>query len=177
MRKFILSGEVNDSIVKELINNILEINEHDNREEKIKENYYREPIYLYINSFGGSVYAGLGLIDIMTASKTPVYTVCIGNAMSMGLIILLSGKKRFIGRNSTIMCHGVSAMTLGKTPEMSEDLEEFKRLELLLTDIIVENTKIKRNKIEDIIEKKQNWFIPAKEALKLGIVDDYLEKI
>lgn len=177
MRKIILSGEINNSIVKEVINSILEINEYDNREEKLKEEYKREPIYLYINSFGGSVYSGLALIDVIAASKTPIYTVCIGSCMSMGLIIFISGQKRLIGKNSTIMCHGVSLGSFGKIPEIQEDLEESKRLEELLVDILVENTKIKRNKIEDVIEKRANWFISAKEALKLGVADLFLDEI
>lgn len=177
MRKILLSGEINSSTIKEVINNILEINDYDNKEERLKEGYKREPIYLYIDSYGGSVYSGLGLIDVMVASKTPIYTVCIGSCMSMGLIIFASGHKRFIGKNSTVMCHGASFGAFGKTPEVEESLEEVKRMEQVLVDILIEKTKIKRNKIDDIIERKMDWYIPAKEALRLGIADSFLNNI
>jgi ATP-dependent Clp protease protease subunit len=174
MKKFVLSGEIDNASVKSVINNILEINESDSREEKLRPSYVREPIILLINSPGGSIYDGFALVDIIKSSKTPVYTVCIGHCMSMGLIIFLSGHKRFIGRNATVMIHGASFLEFGKTPEAEEMLNEVKRLEEVLIDIIVKATKIKRKQIEEIIEGRIDWYISAAQAIKLGIADGFL---
>lgn len=174
MRKLFLSGEVDSASIKTIIGEILNFNDYDAREKKLKSSYVREPIVLFINSPGGNVYDGFALVDIIKASKTPIYTVCIGHCMSMGLIIFLAGHKRYVGKNSTIMIHGASFLEYGKTPEAEEALNEAKRLEEMLTEIIVETTKIKKKQIEEIITMRSNWYVSAAQAIKLGIADGFL---
>ena len=100
-RELLLSDRIAQNSVKYAIESIFDINEDDQQKEEVYKNWERTPIKLYINSFGGSVYDGLALIDVIKRSKTPVHTICIGSCMSMGLWIWLAGSKRFIGKYST----------------------------------------------------------------------------
>ena len=134
-----------------------------------------KPIWLYINSPGGSVYDGFSIIDTMRSIKSPVFTVCCGMAMSMGAAILSCGDRRFITENSTVMLHEVSSGTQGKVATMREDLEEGLRLNDLLEKIISENCG-KTQKEYHKLTYKLDLYLDAKEAIKFGIVDSILER-
>ena len=82
------------------MDSILEINEDDLEKEGIYKDWERTPIKLFINSYGGSVYDGLALIDVIKNSKTLVHTICVGSCMSMALWIWLSGIKRLVGERA-----------------------------------------------------------------------------
>lgn len=126
------------------------------------------PIYLYINSPGGSVYAGLQIIDTMNFINAPVYTVCTGIAMSMGFAILTSGEKgyRYALKNATLMCHRVSSGSRGNIQEMEIDMEETKRLDNLLTDMIAKNIGMTTKKYLKYVI--QDHFLTSYEGLKFG---------
>jgi ATP-dependent Clp protease protease subunit len=173
-RNYILSGTVNETTIKDTVAAILEINRLDDEEEERLKSFERKPINIYINTNGGNIYDGLALIDIISASKTPVYTYCIGKCFSMGLIILLAGHIRFIGRNATVLFHGASFGEYDKIPDVEETLEEAKRLQSILVDFVVQKSKLKRQELEDIIDSRADWYLSAKEAIKKGIVDAYL---
>ena len=101
-RDFLLSDRISQGAVKDIIKDIFEINFDDDEKEEIYKDWERKPIQLFINSYGGSVYDGLALIDVIKRSKTPVHTVCIGSCMSMALWVWLSGAKRFVGESATL---------------------------------------------------------------------------
>ena len=113
-RDFLLSDRISQGAVKDIIKDIFEINFDDDEKEEIYKDWERKPIQLFINSYGGSVYDGLALIDVIKRSKTPVHTVCIGSCMSMALWVWLSGAKRFVGESTTLMFHDVPSVTLQK---------------------------------------------------------------
>lgn len=104
-RDLLLSDRISQGTVKDIIKDIFEINFDDDEKEEIYKDWKRKPIQLFINSYGGSVYDGLALIDVIKRSKTPVHTVCIGSCMSMALWVWLSGAKRFVGESATLMFH------------------------------------------------------------------------
>ena len=91
-RDLLLSDRISQGTVKDIIKDIFEINFDDDEKEEIYKDWERKPIQLFINSYGGSVYDGLALIDVIKRSKTPVHTVCIGSCMSMALWIWLAGE-------------------------------------------------------------------------------------
>ena len=101
-RDLLLSDRISQGTVKDIIKDIFEINFDDDEKEEIYKDWERKPIQLFINSYGGSVYDGLALIDVIKRSKTPVHTVCIGSCMSMALWVWLSGAKRFVGESATL---------------------------------------------------------------------------
>lgn len=84
-RDLLLSDRISQGTVKDIIKDIFEINFDDDEKEEIYKDWERKPIQLFINSYGGSVYDGLALIDVIKRSKTPVHTVCIGSCMSMAV--------------------------------------------------------------------------------------------
>lgn len=128
-RDLLLSDRISQSTVKDIIKDIFEINFDDDEKEEIYKEWKRTPIRLFINSYGGSVYDGLALIDVIRRSKTPVHTVCIGSCMSMALWVWLSGAKRFVGESATLMFHDVSLFAYDKTEGIKQELNEMIRLQ------------------------------------------------
>lgn len=122
-RDLLLSDRISQGTVKDIIKDIFEINFDDDEKEEIYKDWERKPIQLFINSYGGSVYDGLALIDVIKRSKTPVHTVCIGSCMSMALWVWLSGAKRFVGGSATLMFHDVSLFAYDKTERNQAGIE------------------------------------------------------
>jgi len=172
-RNLLISDSITESSVGKIIEKIFEINEDDNRKEEIYREWPRDPIYLFVNSHGGSVYNGLALVDVIKQSKTPVYTVSIGACMSMGLWIWLAGKKRLIGENATLLFHDLSTLAYDKSEGIKQELSEMLRLQEMLIQEIVSKSAVKKETLEDYITRKADWYIPAKEALDLKLADSY----
>lgn len=122
-RDLLLSDRISQGTVKDIIKDIFEINFDDDEKEEIYKDWERKPIQLFINSYGGSVYDGLALIDVIKRSKTPVHTVCIGSCMSMALWVWLSGAKRFVGESATLMFQDVSLFAYDKTERNQAGIE------------------------------------------------------
>lgn len=131
----------------------------------------QDPIHCYISSFGGSVHGGLALIDAFNYIKAPIYTYCLGHAMSMGAVLLAQGTKghRYAFKNSTIMIHEVSSFALGTISDIEVSTKEAKRLNTLLATILSEATGKSISKIQKDIKK--DFYLSAYEAQKYGIVD------
>lgn len=172
-RKFLLSDTINNGSVKFIIEQIMDINRDDDLNSEIYKNWERKPIKLFINSFGGSVYDGLALFDVIKQSKTPVHTICIGSCMSMGFWIWLAGTKKIIGKNATLMFHDITTYVWDKTETIKQELKEMNRLQKILIDYIIHNSKVKKEQLEDYITRKAEWYIPAKEAIDLELAEEY----
>ena len=178
-RRIYLSEQFNQESVKKIIREIIDINEDDERLEKeFMMNYDlkwdRLPIEIYIDSYGGSVYQCLGLIDIIDKSKTPVHTIVSGCAISCGFLLLISGHKRFAYKNSTLMYHQLSSGKYGTLQEIEESVEELKRLNKLLKNHTLKRTKISKEKLKECHTNKLDWYITSEDALKLEIIDEIL---
>jgi ATP-dependent Clp protease protease subunit len=133
-------------------------------------------IYLYINSPGGSVTAGLAIYDTMQFIKNDVSTICIGQAASMGAVLLAAGThgKRFILPNSRVMIHQPLGGAQGKASDVEVYTKELLRIKEMLFKILQKHTgqslaKIKKDSDKDL-------FLTADEALKYGLVDKIMEK-
>jgi ATP-dependent Clp protease protease subunit len=173
-RNIMLSDVVTMAGIGTITKAILDINSDDDEKEAKQVGYERKPIRLYINTPGGSVYDGFGLIGIIEQSKTPIHTICTGKGMSMGLWLTLSGHKRFATKYATFLYHELSAGCYDKLEGIKEDVAEFERVQKISDDYVVSKTKILRSKLEDVRSKKSDWFISAQEALELGIVDELI---
>lgn len=129
-----------------------------------------KPIDIYINSFGGSVYDGLALIDtIASCEYATVRTHAIGKVMSMGFMIFISGDERFASPNTTLMLHTVTSGIWGKAFELETDSKETQRLKRLLFQMIAD----KSNKKYDYWAKHLKYedrFYNTVQAKKLGFV-------
>jgi len=176
-RVLFLGEEIDQDSVKEIIKSIYEFNMEDEQSEAIFSEYERQPIHLILNTYGGSVYDGMGLLGAIDISRTPVIVTCIGSAMSMGLLILASGHYRRIHSYSTAMYHQISSVSYDKLEGIKKDIQEIERLEKVFDSILLKKTKLGE---EDLLKHKQTkseWYITPKEALKFGIVDEILGEI
>lgn len=174
-RKIIISDSISSSIAREIIQRIIEINDYDDNRDSKEKDYNVKPIQLFINSPGGSVYDGLGIIDVMKYSKAPIHTYCFGRCMSMGLAIYLAGEKRYSGEFSTFMYHDVSGGVFGTSEQIKRSSSEMERLVTLIDNFVLDRTtNILQTTLSECRTKVDNWFIDAKEAKKLGIVHEIL---
>lgn len=135
-----------------------------------------DPIRIYINSPGGSVIDGLAIIDTMAFIKSPVYTSCIGLAASMGAVLLSCGEKghRTILPHSRIMIHQVSGFAGGTFADMKIELEQTKRCEQDIYNLLAKNLGKSYEEIETLCDRN-NWFM-GQEAIDLGIADKVLTR-
>jgi len=133
-------------------------------------------ISLYINSPGGIVTAGLAIYDTMQYIKCDISTICIGEASSMGAILLAAGKpgKRFSLPHSRIMIHQPSGGTQGQAKDIKIQAEEMLRTKAMLDNILVKHTGQPIEKIET--DTDRDFFMSAEEAKKYGIVDEIIQK-
>jgi ATP-dependent Clp protease protease subunit len=137
----------------------------------------KNDINLYINSPGGSVTAGMGIYDTMQFVPCDVATYCIGQAASMGAMLLTAGTKgkRFCLPNARVMIHQPLAGTEGTTTEIMIHAKEFMRTKKALGDLLSKHTGQSLERIER--ETDRDNFLSAEEAVAFGLVDHVMERI
>jgi len=177
-RNIFFYTDVTQETIGEISAIIVEIESHDKRLKKHAAvfglDYTPEPIKFYINTPGGDAYACLGLVGIMRNCTTPIHTIATGCAMSAGFIMAINGHKRFCFESSSYMWHEAGYMALGKTTEHEENMVESIRLQKIIDKNIIEKTGLSAKDLKKIYRSKQDKYISAEEALKLGIVDEIL---
>lgn len=89
-RDLLISSSISQGSVKDIVKEIFEINADDDQKEETYKDWKRAPIRLFMNSYGGSVYDGLALVDIIRHSKTPIHTICVGSCILPLMIFLLN---------------------------------------------------------------------------------------
>lgn len=172
-RKIMISGEINEESTKEVVDAINLINFYDEKQTKEHgKKYLPEPIEIQINSIGGSIYDGFAIIAAMDASNTPVNTTVYGQAMSMGLLILLCGKKRSMHKYGTIMYHELSSSISDKLEEQKRNIAESIRIQKMLDSIVLAKTKMKKARLDEIKKIAADLYISAKQAKDFGIVHE-----
>jgi len=136
----------------------------------------KKDIYLYINSPGGVVTSGLAMYDTMQYIKPDVATVCIGQACSMGSLLLAAGApgKRFSLPNSRIMVHQPSGGAQGQATDIEIQAREILSLRKRLNEIYVKHTGKKISQIEEALERDR--FMAPEEAKEFGLIDQIVEK-
>ena len=186
-RNIIIFNDVDESTMSSAVEKIVQINQEDeawirnvyNALEisgaKFSKTIIEMPhIQVLLSTYGGCVYDGLSLYDVIKNSKTEVDITCFGKIMSIGIIILLSAKTRKAYRNTTFMIHELSSGVIGKVADMEESIDEAKRLNKVLFDIIEKETKISKSLLDDIYNKKKDLFLTAEEALELGLITEII---
>ena len=129
-------------------------------------------INLRINSYGGSVFAGLATVDTIRNLNAEVHTYIDGAAASAATMISTSGSKRFIGKYSKMLIHQLSSGMYGKYTDLEDDMENNKHLMETIKSIYKEYTKVPMKKLNEIL-KHDLWF-DAKTCQDLGLVDEIL---
>ncbi len=133
-------------------------------------------IYLYINSPGGAVTSGLAIYDTMQYIKPDIVTICIGQAASMGAVLLAAGTpgKRYALPHSRIMIHQPIGGIQGQATDIIIHAEEIKRIKKMLNEILAKHTGQDLEKIEKDVER--DYFMSAEEAKEYGVIDKVIEK-
>jgi len=136
----------------------------------------QKDIQLYINSPGGVVTSALAVYDTMQFIKTPVSTICIGQAASAAAVLLLAGEKgkRFLLPNSRVMLHQPSGGVSGTTIDVEIHAKEMVRIRGLLNEIIAKHTGQDVKKVAKDTER--DFILNAKKAKEYGIVDEIIYK-
>ena len=127
-------------------------------------------INLHINSYGGSLFAGLATVDVIRNLKSNVHSIIEGAAASAATIISVACTKRFMGKYSKMLIHQLSAGAYGKYNELEDDMENNKHLMSTIKEIYKVYTNVPMKKINEIL-KHDLWF-DSKTCLELGLVDE-----
>lgn len=135
----------------------------------------RKPIKLLLYSYGGDGQACFSLLDVIGLSKTPVYTINMGVAMSAGLLILLAGHKRFCLKNSTALAHSGSGGASGTFEQTEAQMKDYKRFVETMRDYIIERSDIDTKTFNRY--KNKEWYLYAKDQIKYHIVDKVIDDI
>jgi len=165
-RIIFLTGQINDNVASLVTAQLLFLEAEDPKKE----------IYLYINSPGGLVTAGLGIYDTMQYVKPDISTLCIGQAASMGSFLLAAGTKgkRFSLPNSRIMVHQPSAGFQGQATDIEIHANEVLSLKRRLNEIYSRHTGKSVDEIKSALERDN--FMTADVAQSFGLIDEVVEK-
>ena len=165
-RIIFLTGQINDNVASLVTAQLLFLEAEDPKKE----------IYLYINSPGGLVTAGLGIYDTMQYIKPDISTLCIGQAASMGSFLLAAGTKgkRFSLPNSRIMVHQPSAGYQGQATDIEIHTKEVLSLKKRLNEIYSKHTGKSVEEIKSALERDN--FMTADVAQSFGLIDQVVEK-
>ena len=165
-RIIFLTGQINDNVASLITAQLLFLEAEDPKKE----------IYLYINSPGGLVTAGLGIYDTMQYVKPDISTLCIGQAASMGSFLLAAGTKgkRFSLPNSRVMVHQPSAGFQGQATDIEIHANEVLSLKKRLNEIYSKHTGKSVDEIKSALERDN--FMTADVAQSFGLIDEVVEK-
>ncbi|BDV43370.1 ATP-dependent Clp protease proteolytic subunit [Geotalea uraniireducens] len=161
-----LGGAIDDSVANLVIAQLLFLEAEDPDKD----------IHLYINSPGGVVTSGLAIYDTMRYIKAPVSTICVGQAASMGALLLAGGEKgkRFSLTHSRIMIHQPIGGFQGQATDIHIHAQEILKLKKRLNEILAESSGQPLTKVENDTER--DYFMSGEEAKNYGIIDDIIER-
>ena len=162
-RIIILFGEITDATSASIISQLLFLSSTDEKKD----------IYIYINSPGGSVTAGLSIYDTMKYIKPRVVTIGMGLCASMGAFLLSSGDKRYALKNTKVMIHQPLGGAKGQATDIMIVAEEIISIKKKLNEILSKNTKQPLSKIEQDTER--DLYMDAQKALEYGIIDEIIK--
>lgn len=166
-RIIFLGSSINDEVANSVVAQLLFLQSEDPKSD----------IHLYINSPGGSVTAGLAIYDTMQFVTCDVATYCIGQAASMGAVLLTAGEhgKRYALPNARIMIHQPLAGMEGTAEDILIHAKEFKKVKQRLNQILIKHTGHPLEKIEQDTDRDR--FMTADEALEYALIDRVIERM
>jgi len=169
-----LFADVHEEKIAELIHALLVLNEIN----KLSPDEQKKPIEFYISTYGGNADDMFGMYDIMRNIKdtSEIHTIGLGKVMSAGVLLLAAGTKgkRKIGKNCRVMIHSVMGGNHGSLHNMLNEMEAIEQLQDMYCDALIENTKLTKTKLKNMIERKVNVYLSAEEAVELGIADEII---
>lgn len=169
-----LNGRVEEKSVGEIMKAIVKINRDDDKADKTTKDFIRQPINLYVNTYGGYMYDKYALVDIILKSKTPVHTIALGKVMSAGIAIMLAGHKRFGNKHSSYLIHNCHGGAYGSPNDVKLEAESMQRLVDMMTAIILERSEFPADLLERIYREKEDYEFGSEEALTFKLIDEIL---
>lgn len=164
-RRIVFNKEVDSSLIEDVVLHIIKWNQED----KGKAPESRKPIYIYLNTNGGDVVAGLNLINTLKVSKTPVYGIVMACAASMGAYLAMAFHKTYAFPDSVLLLHDGSTGAQSSSRKMKDITNFYDKLDNRVKKFVLDNTKITEEFYEEIADREYYMF--ADEAKELGIVD------
>jgi ATP-dependent Clp protease protease subunit len=162
-------GDIEIDNVNDIIEVIYDINEED-----IKKSQ-KEPIRLIVNSPGGDVYHGFALVDVISNSSTPIYTICHGHAMSAALIVYAAGHKRFASQRATFMYHEMAWSThQEKLQYHLQEAKEGERMWKMYDEYLLSRTNLTAKQLSEVKKTRGEWYMDIKTAIRYGLVDELI---
>lgn len=163
-----------DASIGDSVNSYIQFFNRIDQEKKIDVNK-RTPIKIYIDSNGGNLEACFTIIDAITMSKTPVWTINIGKAYSAGFFIFITGHKRFAYPNSSFLFHEGSTGIYQDANKFKNYADFYKQQLEQLRAITLEHTQIESEEYDKHV--KDDWWFDVNEALKYGVTDKISYKL
>ncbi len=164
-RIIFLGGPIVDQVANSIIAQLLFLDHEDSKKD----------IKLYLNTPGGSVTAGLAVYDTIQHVKSPVSTICVGMAASMGAVLLGAGQKgkRFALPNSEILLHQVMGGAEGQATEIEITAKQIVKIKDKLNQILAKHTGQKLDKIER--DTDRDFYLTSQEAKDYGLIDEIIK--
>ena len=169
-RKIIFNDNVDARIVNSIVHWIIKWNEEDDAAGLTGKD--RKEIRIYITSNGGDVVSGFAAIDAVITSKTPVHTIAVGCAASMGILLLMAGHTSSAYENTVLLIHDGSLAVNGSSRKAKSTMVFYEKLDERVKKYILSNTEISEEKYDE--KADDEWFMFADEALELGIIDQII---
>jgi len=133
---------------------------------------YNPTIHLKLRSDGGGLFEGLAVLDRIRTLKSNLYTYVEGGAASAATLISVSGKRRFIGKNSLMLIHQLSASNYGNFQQLEDHQENYRRLMNIIKSVYKQYTKIPMKVLDEIL--KRDLWLTADQCLEYGMVDEII---
>jgi len=169
-----LVGDIQEEKLAEIIHAFLYMNEM-NKESPDED---KKDIEFYLSTYGGSADDMFALYDIMklVQKTTDISTIGMGKVMSAGVLLLASGTpgKRKMGKNCRVMIHSVMGGNHGSLHNLVNEMEAIQDLQEMYINCLVEETKMTKSQLKNMLERKVNVYLSAEEAIEYGIADEII---
>ena len=166
-RKIVINNTIDENLIENATLYILKWNADDHKNGIPKER--RKPIFIYLHSYGGDVSYGIAFLSTIQASVTPIYTIILGMAASMARYIPMVSDKSYAVENASICLHDGEVGVVQTRRKANDFMDYTNKCDERLNKIILENTNITQEKLDEIADKE--FYIFADEAKELGIID------
>ncbi len=164
-----LFSDVAEEKVAELVHALLYLDDINKKRDQ------KDPVEFYISTYGGSADDMFALYDVMRQVKenTEIHTIGMGKVMSAGVLVLAAGTKgkRKIGKYCRVMIHSAIAGNHGSLPNLVNELEALQQTQDAYINALADETKMTKEDIKNMLERKVNVYLSAEEAVELGIAD------
>ena len=164
-RKIVLNNNIDAAIIEDVCLYILKWNKED-KDIPVEK---RRKIFIFTNSFGGDVFTGLFLCDVIVASKTPIATVCLAYGYSMGGIIFMCAKERIMFKSSSLLIHDGSTSLSGSSGKVKDLQAFYGRVDARIKEVIVGNSNISSEEYDKNVDREMYYL--ADECKEKGLCD------